>query len=397
MKRNFELDKLRALAIIFVMIVHFPTLKNKIHYLNPWSGVDLFFVISGFIVSKVFLSKFKLIENLSEYKNSDYFLHIKSFFIKRFFRIIPIMTFLIILNFILYQILGKYGFAGSSELWREALYIYTYIYNFSISFGGSSNLGYHWSLSVEEQFYLAFPILALIVKNNKLRIIFSVLSILAIAFITRPYSSLIFGNNVESFYLTTFRADAIFYGVLLYLLTQTKYFSHFTDKILTSRIFLIIIAYFCILSVALAPTIFPNPSYSLPIINFSSLILVYLASCEKNIIIPINSLNKILYWIGTRSYGLYLIHTPGIRFMKTSTNLILSKFGISIPYYIYFPMTLLLLIFTAEFCFRFIEKPFIKLGHKIANTIENKISINVKSNSNNTTIKSDTFLTNISN
>ena len=60
-------------------------------------------------------------------------------------------------------------------------------------------------------------------------------------------------------------------------------------------------------------------------------------------------------------------------------------------------MTLLLLIFTAEFCFRFIEKPFIKLGHKIANTIENKISINVKSNSNNTTIKSDTFLTNISN
>jgi peptidoglycan/LPS O-acetylase OafA/YrhL len=398
MKRNFELDKLRAFAIIFVMIVHFPTLKNKIPFLNPWSGVDLFFVISGFIVSKTFLTKFKIIENLSENKKSDFFIYIKSFFIKRFFRIIPIMSFLIILNIILYQILGKYGFAGSSDLWKEALYIYTYIYNFSISFGGSSNLGYHWSLSVEEQFYLAFPLFALMIKNNKFRIMFTILFILIVTLITRPYSNFFFGNNVESFYLTTFRADAILYGVLLYLLTQVKDFNRFTSKIISYRIILILVAFIFIISAALAPTVFPNPSYSLPIIHISSIILVYLASCEKNIIAPINTFNQILYWIGTRSYGLYLIHTPVIRLMKASSNVVLSKYNINIPYYIYFPITLFLLIIVTEFCFRFIEKPFIKLGHKIASRVENKISINVKQDFTNKTINNNkNLITNPSN
>jgi peptidoglycan/LPS O-acetylase OafA/YrhL len=53
--RNSNIDILRAFAIALVMIVHFPRLRQLFPFLNPWSGVDLFFCISGFVVAKSFV------------------------------------------------------------------------------------------------------------------------------------------------------------------------------------------------------------------------------------------------------------------------------------------------------------------------------------------------------
>ncbi|MFA4795098.1 acyltransferase family protein [Leptospira kirschneri] len=155
------LNGLRALAIIFVVLNHYVISiidkvvlpeSLKIIYLNFWSGVDLFFVLSGFLISK----------GLWENWQRDSKLNFKSFYIKRTLRIFPAYYFFLIVSYLIGKamilMIEKQGLSaqaqglkdGLSKSWGDFLFLGNYVQ-------GLNN--HTWSLSSEEQFYLIFPIL----------------------------------------------------------------------------------------------------------------------------------------------------------------------------------------------------------------------------------------------
>lgn len=145
-KKLLGLDHLRAFAITYVILFHYqffghPTWVNKIAGFG-WSGVDLFFVLSGFLISG------QLFATITKGKQ----LSMKEFFIKRFFRIIP--PFLVIV--ILYAALPAVREWGRlSPLWRYL----SFTLNFGLDLRKYGTFSHAWSLCVEEQFYFVLPLM----------------------------------------------------------------------------------------------------------------------------------------------------------------------------------------------------------------------------------------------
>ena len=148
-KKLLGLDHLRAFAITYVILFHYqffghPAWVNKIAGFG-WSGVDLFFVLSGFLISG------QLFATIAKGKRVS----IKEFFIKRFFRIIP--PFLVVV--MLYASLPAIREWGHlSPLWRYL----TFTLNFGLDLRKYGTFSHAWSLCVEEQFYLLLPLIFLL-------------------------------------------------------------------------------------------------------------------------------------------------------------------------------------------------------------------------------------------
>ncbi|MFD0767285.1 acyltransferase family protein [Mucilaginibacter lutimaris] len=138
-----SLDGLRALAIIIVVIRHLDIFFYNVF--NGGLGVDIFFVLSGFLITSLCLKE----------KSKTGSLSLKRFYLRRILRIFPIaylyLILVIILNFIFHLDIAWFQLAGA------ALFITNFSYFRANSF--TPYTGHFWSLSVEEQFYLLFPFL----------------------------------------------------------------------------------------------------------------------------------------------------------------------------------------------------------------------------------------------
>lgn len=137
------LDGLRAISIIWVIIAHFNLdIKNSTFTNIFWGGglgVHIFFVLSGFLITALLLKE----------KITNGFISLRDFYIRRFFRIIPV-AFLFLFVILIMNIFLPLNITG-----RDFFHVLTFTENFN----PKSNWYTHhfWSLSVEEQFYLIFP------------------------------------------------------------------------------------------------------------------------------------------------------------------------------------------------------------------------------------------------
>ncbi|EMR04657.1 acyltransferase family protein [Cesiribacter andamanensis] len=146
-----SLDGLRALAVTLVMLFHFQLLDSG------WIGVQIFFVLSGFLITRILLQE----------KKQELGFYLKRFYWRRSLRIFPLyFTYLLLITgvFMLVQMpesaLGKLP------------YLYTYTFNFtrlSPEWTHSPLFTHFWSLSVEEQFYLVWPLLVFLLPNRLLK------------------------------------------------------------------------------------------------------------------------------------------------------------------------------------------------------------------------------------
>ncbi len=114
MKKNNDIEVLRAIGILYVIISHLPTFTpwapswhtvifNHTYF---WSGVDLFFAVSGFVIMK------SISPWISKDKNEKYLSDTVSFWVKRFYRLIPASWFFLLLTFIASIVFNKYGTLG---------------------------------------------------------------------------------------------------------------------------------------------------------------------------------------------------------------------------------------------------------------------------------------------
>jgi peptidoglycan/LPS O-acetylase OafA/YrhL len=208
--RVYGLDVFRALAILFVLIGHSlehskvpPEIKTFGHL--GILGVELFFVLSGFLIGSIIM-------RLIDEKRFHSFVDISTFWKRRWLRTLPLYV-IALLAFL------RFDYRGRHELLDYPAY-FVFMQNFAYKIPEFFELS--WSLAIEEHFYLWFPVAFLIwekiTKRANLAIIFTAITFIIIAYAFRLFHPL-FTNWDEynrTIRLTTLsRIDAIMFGVLI--------------------------------------------------------------------------------------------------------------------------------------------------------------------------------------
>lgn len=214
-----ELDGIRGIALLAVMLSHGGPYIERTTALSKffayamipgWSGVELFFVLSGFLITGILLQS-KSAEN-----------YFSSFYARRFLRIFPIY----------YLVLTVGLLAATHVSWLSAVLpaagktrisYYFYAQNWPIFwphhlFLKTNLFGHFWSLAVEEQFYLIWPLVVWLLPENAILTLCSVG--LAIALPLRIYMVHRFAEDFTAMALTTSRMDGLLVGVILAILLR---------------------------------------------------------------------------------------------------------------------------------------------------------------------------------
>jgi peptidoglycan/LPS O-acetylase OafA/YrhL len=148
----YGLDHLRALAIVLVFTFHYGYLFGSPQWLTNiakfgWTGVDLFFVLSGYLIASQLFVKTVTEEGISS----------KDFFIKRFFRIIPAYLVVVAIYFLFPVCREREALA---PLWKYL----TFTQNLGLDVRHQGTFSHAWSLCIEEQFYLLLPIVLIVLS-----------------------------------------------------------------------------------------------------------------------------------------------------------------------------------------------------------------------------------------
>ncbi|MFP3834849.1 acyltransferase family protein [Chryseobacterium sp. SIMBA_028] len=232
-ERFYGLDHLRALAILLVLLYHYRAFKHPVWIETVgkfgWTGVDLFFVLSGFLISS---QLFREIESRGR-------ISLKTFYIKRFFRIIPSYLFTIFLYFIIPFFRER---EALPPLWK----FITFTQNYGLNVIDQGTFSHAWSLCIEEQFYLILPLLLLVLMPVKLLKYLAVLIIFLIAFSMMlrwvswnetiaflDHNSLEFWRSwyMKIYYPTHTRLDGLGTGVLIgYLMQYSSCFKNMVHR-----------------------------------------------------------------------------------------------------------------------------------------------------------------------
>ena len=322
MKLNYrpEIDGLRAIAVISVIIYHAKiTFLGKNLFQGGYIGVDIFFVISGYLISLIIFSEIK--RNCFSLKN---------FYERRARRILPVLLFVILsclpLGYFIFLLPNDLIKFSNSLISTLFFYSNFYFFNSGQEYGATDSLLipflHSWSLSVEEQFYIVFPILIIFLfKFNKkyLPIVLIVLLILSLTFSE-------FGSrNFEklNFYFVFSRVWEIFFGSLIAYFQSLKKIKSNKNGIafkIMPQIGLLILLF----SILMFDKNTRHPSLITIFPVIATGIIIYYSN-TKNIVTKILSTKPFVY-AGMLSYSLYLWHYPIFAFSRithfASNNLI---------------------------------------------------------------------------
>ncbi len=331
-----QLDAIRGIAIILVILVNttekYPGLHLEHFFGNGWMGVDLFFVLSGFLITGILLDS----------KNSpSYF---KNFYARRIFRILPLYYSVLIFMFVLVPLLrpseAHLIFEKSSPWWAYPVFLQNFL--IAVPTMGAGPLGVTWSLAIEEQFYLFWPLLVRFCSPALLR---------------RVAVATIFLSPAVGFYQSTHhgitytnvfcRIVGPMMGALLALILRSDGFDpprYLKSAWLTfpvSALLAFLAEHFDARWLA----------YSLVAAAAAALIFLALYSLQSWLQRLLN--NRFLIYTGTISYGLYLLHK--IPFDLAQTFHLDRRPALALP-----------VIFIASYLLAFLswnllEKPFLSL------------------------------------
>lgn len=370
------LNGLRAFAIIFVLIAHFYMNVGQSLgldgipawiLLNLTSGVDLFFVLSGFLISNILYKEWQ--------KNSD--ISLREFYLKRTLRIFPAYYVYLLLNNLVFfgwrRALEHQGgedhLKAASELSQaisRSRFDFLYISNY---FTGAH--AHTWSLSTEEQFYLIFPLLLLLllrVAHQNRRVLFVSMGLL---YFFPLANRLIYANLVSAdqdwhsiYYPFHMRYDALFAGVLAMLV----YNSVPKDKLFSGRrpTILLAVAAFLLITAHCMPV---DEPLNLNALKFSLFNLGYatlLLSCLNP---QLNGFTRFLSTsplnvIAKLSYSMYLWHglVGGIGVAIVMRGKSTAAPGMVL---LSFLVGFLLTMLGALISYSLVERPFLRLRDRI--------------------------------
>jgi len=353
--RVAQLDGLRGVAVTLVVLFHYGSTTQNSQLLEPivsrgWVGVDLFFVMSGFLIGGIVVA------------NRDAANFYSVFYFRRFLRIFPLYYFL--LSVVAMSV--WLGWMPHPD--RDKLILYpVYLQNIAVALThdyGLTWLQVTWSLAVEEHFYLILPLLVVVTPAKFLSRV--LVAGIVIAILSRILGYVVPVSYPRDFarFFTVCRIDDLFYGVLLAVIVRSE---KLATVIQGNRFYF----YF---GAALSAAAFLTASHfdyrfsdeillstvGLSLLGPLFLCIVVLAVMHEGSLVSLIMGNRFLGWVGKRTYAIYLFHVPAISFL-----------GAAFRYYgfIHFGIVLAisalgLTLIAATLSWRFIEAPLIKYGHK---------------------------------
>ena len=353
-KQNYlpEIDGLRAIAVISVILFHADIEIYNINFKGGYLGVDIFFVISGYLITKLIIS---------EQKNLQF--SFRNFYLRRARRILPALFVVAAISypfalffFLPMPLLEYIGSLISGIFFTSNFFFYLSEIDYYALPSTYKPLLHYWSLSVEEQFYFVYPISLYLIFNffkNKLELVFVITGFLSFFF--SIYLS--YYDKSLNFYLLPTRIWEFLFGALAAKFhlkniniksRKIKFFAQFIGLLFI----LISILLFQETSTEdknfINTFLFSHPGLKtlLPVIGTFLLILFIK---EKNLLNYILSLKPIVF-IGLISYSLYLWHYPIFSFVRFSPIDISSAHE--------YLILIFFILFISILSFYFVEQPF---------------------------------------
>lgn len=343
-----ELDGVRGISILLVLLLHLGVATVPGGFL----GVDIFFVLSGFLITSLLVQEWDQKGSIS----------IKDFYIRRALRLMPALVTLMI-GTGLYAVffLNK---EQAGVVYQGILLTLSYVSNWIFALYPSvivGPLGITWSLAIEEQFYLVWPILlslALKLRLSRRTILITlVLAVVAVAIHRRT----LFASGAvvtRLYYATDTRADALLIGCLTALVLSWNLVprSEYLRPVMRA-IALVAAAFVGYLAAtsAMQDAVLYRGFFTLVSLAIGTVLIVLMLWPSRSVLWLLRF--PPLRWIGRVSYGLYLWHWPVREFVcpditKCSTPRIFAAAVIAIA--------------ITALSFYFIEKPFLRLKQRFA-------------------------------
>ena len=355
-----SIDSLRALAVLAVIIYHV-----DVNYLpGGFLGVDLFFVLSGYLISSLIIKEYRKTGSLNLY----------NFYIRRARRLLPAVYLMITVGLVVMVLFNEvllrkshldaiFGYIYSSNWW----YIFHKLDYFD-SFGAQSPFKHLWSLAIEEQFYMIFPLLFLLVNRKKKskdgtyklnkNFLYVVLGLILVSLIAHI---LLFDiNNISRIYFgTDTRAFSLLVGVvgaILYPMERLHAKVTPQQNMIYSVVSLVAIA--TLITVMIYTSEYNTWLYRGGFLLVAILGLIVIISSGKQHTLMSRLLSfKPIVFIGKISYSLYLWHFP-VLVLTTP----ISEIGN--PNIIFVILRVILTFILATASYVFVETPIRKLGFK---------------------------------
>lgn len=294
-----EIDGLRAVAVIPVIFFH----AGYALFSGGFIGVDIFFVISGYVITQSFLNIFKKEKN---------FIHTtKIFFKKRIARIVPAIVVLSFVSVVVFKqiFIEKHYISFLQSVFFSNFFLSNFFFWNESGYFGLENLFkpllHTWSLSVEIQVYLLVPLLLFFLLRNKYLLFYS--ASMLIIFLS-VFLGEVFINRPFVYFFPFFRFHEFLLGIFSFY-----YLNSISNKKLNYKFSYLGVILIIISSVYLNETKnFPGINSLLPIVG---ILMIIISEDKKNILLC----NNITQYLGNISYSLYLYHWPVIVAFKYIT------------------------------------------------------------------------------
>ena len=355
-----EIDGLRAIAVLAVLIYHAEfSVSGTTLLTGGYLGVDIFFVISGFLITTIIFSE------VTAGKFS--FLH---FYERRARRILPaLFAVIIVCTVVAWMLILPDAFIEFSSSVIAAIFLGSNILfwtqdSYTAEPSALKPLLHTWSLGVEEQFYVLFPFLLIAVRKWPIRRIQGLVSILLIAsLVYAQFASYHFPE--ANFFLLPSRIWELLTGSLLALLQFGKQGmlrrSHLSEALSLAALFILLL---CFINFD-EQTRHPSLITAIPIACVA--LLIARAPTDTGIVHTLLS-NRIAVFLGLISYSLYLWHFPLFAFVKLADIALSNQTR---------AMLLVFALCLAAVSYKLIEQPFRKRGLISARLLSRSIGVSV--------------------
>lgn len=356
-----NLDGLRFLSFFIVFLTHglttdSPTiphsswygfLKNRM-FSDGEIGVSFFFVLSGFLISYLLLVEKKVTKRID----------VKAFYIRRLLRIWPLYYAVVLFGFLAFPLL-KQCFGQTPNEKSDPWLCFTFLNNFNRIYNGDSDasvMTIMWSVAIEEQFYLIWPLLFLLIPQKSYSYIF--LIVIALSTIFR---ALYLHSTPIDWHTMGVISDMAIGGFAAYLMLTSRSFSEFVENM--PKPVIVTIYLLTLLYIIVKHEIFASDLMQVLKRIFMATTFVFII-LEQNF--SKRSLFKISNWkivsrLGKYTYGLYCLH--GIAVLTCLT--ILRQLGLTQSMwqllFLQLPLSLLLSIFISWISYKYFESWFLKL------------------------------------
>jgi peptidoglycan/LPS O-acetylase OafA/YrhL len=346
------LDGLRGLAILLVMVEH----THLAPFHGGGMGVDLFFVLSGFLISALLLAEFQRSGGLD----------IRRFYYRRGLRLLPALLVLVAATTVL-ALAFHHSQIGKATLAMAPKTLF-YVANLGrTDVGNASLLAHTWSLSIEEQFYLVWPLALLLLLRTRWPrtvLVGVVLALAGLTTVTRTVSYLLGPDTPEHFGRWYFRTDTKFDALLLGCTIALLLASDLPRSRWFARLPIAAIGLVSFLALlAVVPWVDQTRvSFMVQLSVFrlasAGLVLAFVVGGRPRSLLERAFSMRWLCFIGVLSYSLYLWHFPVFALAQHQLGRSLKSLLVELP------VTLLL----AYGSYRLVERPFLRARERLPST-----------------------------